>query len=212
MQKVSFQTSDGVTIFANYLESDSGKAVILAHQFANSKESFSILADLLNESGFSTLAIDLRGHGESLGKGSLSSSERLTPNDFQNMNLDLESAIVYLKKKNHAEFYLVGASIGANLAIIFPCEHNGFNAAVALSPGIDYKSLQPLLFAKKTTVPTLLVASSDDTYSFESAQKLDSVFNAPHEFYRLQNVGHGTYMLNLWPALNQKITDWCQNH
>ncbi|MFH0954644.1 MAG: alpha/beta fold hydrolase [Candidatus Micrarchaeota archaeon] len=212
MQKVSFQTKDGVVIVADFLTSDSSKAVILVHQLGSSKEAFSVLADLFNENGFAVLSLDLRGHGESAGKKSLSSPERLTPADFQDMNWDLSGARNFLTKKGFSEFYIVGASIGANLAIIFPSENEGFKAAVALSPGEDYKSLQPLSFAEKTAVPTLLVASSDDSYSFESCQKLDAVFAAEHEFYRLQNVGHGTYMLNLWPKLSQKIVDWCKGH
>ncbi len=212
MQKVFFQTSDGVKSAANFWPAASSKAVILVHQFNNSKDSCSRLAGLLNQNGFGVLAIDLRGHGESKATGSLSSPASLTPSDFQDMNLDLLAAQNFLKQKNFNEFYLVGASIGANLAIIFPSQNPGFKAVVALSPGEDFKSLQPLSSAKKTTVPTLIVASAEDSYSFETSQELDSVFSAEHELLALQNSGHGTFMLTAKPELNQKILDFFKAH
>ena len=208
MQKVSFQTVDGVEIFANYFQADSSKAVLLLHQFASSKEAYSVLANLFFEKGFGVLAVDLRGHGESTGKGSLSSPERLTPRDFQNMSLDLKAALDFLKSKKYAEFAIVGASIGANLAISFPSLHAEFKAAVALSPGEEYKSLSPMLAARKTMVPTLLVASREDGYSYSTCEKLDAVMECEHEFYRLENAGHGTHMFALWPGLKAKILDW----
>ncbi|MEK7539848.1 MAG: alpha/beta fold hydrolase, partial [Patescibacteria group bacterium] len=172
MQKVSFITSDGATIHANYLKAQSSRAAILVHQFNSSKESYNGLGKLLNENGYGVLAIDLRGHGESRGQGSLANPTYLSGKDFQNMRLDLSAAQKFLSEKSYKDFFIVGASIGANLAIIYPFESSGFKAAVALSPGEDFKSLLPLQACQKTRVPTMIVASREDAYSFESAKKI----------------------------------------
>ncbi len=211
-EKVFFQTSDNARIAALFLPSDSKRAVILVHQFNKDKSSYASLSKLLQQSGFGVLSIDLRGHGESRGKGSLSSPEALTPLDFQSMSKDLDASVAFLKQKGFSGFYLVGASIGANLAISFPAAHNGFCASVALSPGLDYKGLSPEVVARGTRVPLLLVASREDSYSFESATRLFSVVKAKKDFAMLSNAGHGTFMLSKSPDLKQKILDWLKSN
>lgn len=211
-QKVFFKAADGIRIAAHFWVASSPKAVLLVHQFNNSKESYSEFAEFLNRNSFGVLALDLRGHGESRASGSLSNPLLLQPSDFQNMKLDLLAALDFLKQNRFTDFYFVGASIGANLAIIFPAQNPGFRAAVALSPGLDFKSLLPQKSAQKTTVSTLLVASSEDAYSFETVHELDQTFSCEHQKVELSNAGHGTFMLVKNPGLSETILDWFMNH
>ncbi len=211
-QKVSFSTQDGVKIVANFFPFDSNKAVIAVHQFNSSKESYNELAQLLNKNGFAVLSIDLRGHGESKASGSLSSPFSLQDSDFQTMEWDILAGQQFLQQKGFTDFFLVGASIGANLAIMVPAENSGFKAAVALSPGEEFKSLVPMAAARETMVPTLLVASKEDAYSFQSVQSLYPSFNAQAKKIELNNAGHGTSMLEKEPSLKQSILDWLQKH
>ena len=207
-EKTSFFTQDNIKITANYWPATSKKAVILIHQFNNSKESYNSLAELLNENNYAVLAIDLRGHGESKAQGTLASPVYLQPKDFTDMNLDLKAAKEFLQEKGFNEFYLVGASIGANLAIIYPTQNTGFKAAIALSPGEDYKSLTPLPYAKKVSVSTMIVASTDDKYSFDSAKKIHSLMKCKKKLVELKNAGHGTFMLENESNLSKQILEW----
>lgn len=211
-ESVSFMTSDDVSIAANFFSANSDKAVILVHQFNRDKSSWGQLPSLLQQSGFGVLAIDLRGHGESAASGSLASPASLKLSDFQDMEKDLDASVGFLKQKGFSDFFLIGSSIGANWAIMFPASHSGFRASVALSPGLDFKSLAPLSAAKKTRVPLLLIASSDDSYSFDSSQQLFRSVSAPKDFWALKNLGHGVTMLESDPALNQKIVDWLKTN
>lgn len=211
-QKVSFTTSDGVKIVGIFFPAESKKAVIAVHQFNSSKNAYNELAQLLNKNGFGVLSIDLRGHGESKGNGSLASPFSLQDSDFQNMEWDILASQQFLQQKGFTDFFLVGASIGANLAIMVPAENPEFKAGVALSPGEEYKSLSPMNAARKTTVPTLLVASKEDAYSFQSMQKLYPSFNVPAQKIELNNAGHGTSMLSTDSALQQSILEWLQKY
>lgn len=211
-QKVSFSAADGTKIVANFFPADSKKAVICVHQFNSSKESYNALAQFLNKNGFAVLSIDLRGHGESKGTGSLSSPFSLQDSDFQNMEWDILAGQQFLRQKGFTDFYLVGASIGANLAIMVPTENPGFKAAVALSPGEEYKSLAPMNAARKTKVPALLVASKEDAYSFQSVQKLYPSFDVPAKKIELNNAGHGTNMLEKDSSLQQSVLNWLQKY
>lgn len=212
MQKVTFTTKDSVTIHANYWKANSNSAAILVHQFNNSKESYTSLAELLNKNGYGVLAIDLRGHGDSHAQGSLANPTYLSPKDFQNMRLDLQASQKFLSQNGFINFFLIGASIGANLAIIYPFESNGFKAAVALSPGEDYKSLLPLEAAQKTRIPTMIVASKEDSYSFESAKTIHESMQAEKKLLELENAGHGTSMLEKNQNLANQILDWFKEH
>jgi alpha-beta hydrolase superfamily lysophospholipase len=209
-EKVSFRTTDGVDIAADFYPAGSGRGVLLVHQFNRDKKSYAGLANALNTNGFAALALDLRGHGESRGAGALSDPQSLRPQDFADMEKDLLAAARFLASKGVTRFYIVGASIGANLAISYPVHHAGFSASVALSPGIDFKGLQPLADAKRTRVPLLVVSSRDDAYSFSSSARLLDAVSAEKDWIRFDSAGHGTDMLKNEAGLPSRILDWIQ--
>ena len=65
-KEVSFETSDGGTIYAN-LYGEGSHAVVLAHGAVFNKESWYPLAMAMKEKGLQVLAIDFRGFGKSGG-------------------------------------------------------------------------------------------------------------------------------------------------
>jgi alpha-beta hydrolase superfamily lysophospholipase len=68
MEKVNFKTKDGVTIVGNYFKprKEHAPAFLLLHMMPATKESWNDFASHLQKEGFEVLAIDLRGHGESI--------------------------------------------------------------------------------------------------------------------------------------------------
>jgi pimeloyl-ACP methyl ester carboxylesterase len=70
-EDVTFQASDKTTIAAWLFKGAAGRpAIVLAHDLGQSKNSLISLAVVLNQSGFTVLAFDFRGHGASGGSGS----------------------------------------------------------------------------------------------------------------------------------------------
>jgi pimeloyl-ACP methyl ester carboxylesterase len=60
-----FSGHDGITIAATVAGPEDGPPVLLAHGGGQTKRAWRNATDRLNAGGFRTVAIDLRGHGES---------------------------------------------------------------------------------------------------------------------------------------------------
>src|SRR5262245_32342792 len=70
-EDVTFQASDRTTLSGWLFKGAPGRpAIVLAHDLGESKNSLLSLAVVLNQSGFTVLAFDFRGHGASGGSGS----------------------------------------------------------------------------------------------------------------------------------------------
>jgi hypothetical protein len=68
---------------------------------------------------------------------------------------------------------MVGASIGANLALVAGAKNAGVAAVVALSPGDDFLGVAPAgALGRFASRPVYLIASQDDAYSFATVQHL----------------------------------------
>ena len=66
--EVVLTASDGYTIHGSFSRSqqkDANMASVLLHMYKQTKESWDPLVPILNSMGIHTLAIDMRGHGES---------------------------------------------------------------------------------------------------------------------------------------------------
>src|SRR5689334_10469013 len=131
MQTVSFMTSDGVTIVGNMWQSTSTvgekPAVLLLHMMPATKDSWSVLAEQLHTQEFTVLAIDFRGHGESIksAAGNLN-YHNFSDTDHQGYLLDCEAALEFFKSSSQVSaFIIIGASVGANTAIVVGSEKRG---------------------------------------------------------------------------------------
>ena len=95
------------------------------------------------------------------------------------MMADVKAARAFLATRREVvpnRIGIAGASIGANLAILFAAGDPTVRSLVLLSPGIDYRGLRPEAAMKKYgDRPALLVASQEDNYSTNSARQLAQV-------------------------------------
>ena len=183
MQEVSFKTDDGITILGDLYEGGE-KGIILLHMYKRTKETWRDFARELQEKGYSVLAIDLRGHG----KSELDYDD-FNEQDFNNMILDVRAAKGFLGKEKNI---VMGASIGANIAIKFVNEVEG---AVALSPGFNYKGIETKGDASEINKPVLIVVSDEDVMSVGDSRELNNLIsNSKLEVY--SGKGHGTNMLD----------------
>lgn len=208
-RKVNFITKDGVTIVANYFTNKSAKyAGILIHQRPLTKESFNDFAKFLQKEGYALLAIDLRGHGESIQSvfGKLDYNQ-FTPEEEQKSIYDLESASLFLENEGFpkSKQFLIGASIGANLSFQFLSENPEIKAIVLLSPGLNYRGIVLEKFKKEGLGNKIFVVSAlDDPQAIEGSRALKSWY--PDAVYlEYQSGGHGTNLFKSHPELNDKI-------
>ncbi|MDP6641897.1 MAG: alpha/beta fold hydrolase [Candidatus Nanoarchaeia archaeon] len=193
-------TRDGVKISYNYFDSDTNKGVILLHILSKNKETWNDFATKLNQQGYKIIAIDLRGHGES----DLDFKD-FNSNDYINMALDVEEANNFLREKGANKISIIGASIGANLALNYATQNDDIQTIILLSPGEDYRGVTTLDKISRFTKTILIISSKEDKYAFESSKKLNDLSHNS-EFIKLGGDKHGTEMLD--EELENKILDW----
>lgn len=178
-------------------------AVLLLHQVGGQKEDWAQFATRLQAAGYAVLALDLRGHGESGGEA-----------EWAAMAGDVARAweVMVAQPEVDAErTAIVGASIGANLALVAGAGLPPVRAVVLLSPGLDYRGVRTeeamLTYGNR---PVLIAASQDDAYACSSAQTLDQLAQGDHALALYAEAGHGIEMLQRQPDLNDLIVSWLQ--
>ncbi len=204
MENVTISTSDGFLLKGTYFENDSPNAIVLLHMLGRSRHNYDDMARQFQSQGIPVLTIDFRGHGESiLRRGERFLYTSFTEKDFNDMMLDIDAARDYLKEKNKSMTALIGASIGANIALKYGAADNAVKAVVLLSPGENYRGIS--ISGVKTEKPVFIIASTEDEYSANTAVTLEKIL--PNRKVRvLQDKGHGTEMLN--KNMDQEIIDW----
>lgn len=202
-QRVTFRTDDGVTLWGTWYEPAGrvGPAVILVHMLHRSRRDWEGLAPRLAEAGIGALAFDLRGHGESGGSAASLSA----------MVADLKAARRFVASRFdvvQGRVGLLGASVGANLAVLEAADDPGVTSLALLSPSLDYRGLriEPAM-RKYGKRPALLVASDDDPYAQRSVRDLQKGASG-REVMRLTAAGHGTMMLFSDVGLAASLVDW----
>jgi alpha-beta hydrolase superfamily lysophospholipase len=221
MEKVSFETSDGVTIAANYWPGDPG-AVLLLHMMPATKESWNNFATQLAADGWTVLAIDLRGHGEStLRQVSERAPERLDYKLFddsmhQQSRLDIQAAVQWLRLHNTELRAIVGASIGSSLALQYQVEEGFYGKTALLSPGLNYYGIQTQPLAEKLQEPqSLFLAGAKEDVRKDgnncAAVALELYRLAPiqnKQIFLSDSGAHGTDLFAAEGGLSLQLLKW----
>lgn len=214
MEKIYLTAKDNIKIAANFygLENPLGW-LVLVHMMPAAKESWDDLAKNFQNVGYESLAIDLRGHGESdagpNGYGNFSDA------DHQKSILDLEAAVDYLVKERQAtsdKIIFIGASIGANLSLQYISENPEFKSAVLLSAGLNYRGIktEPLVKNLKSGQKLFFVSSRNDGENTKENQKLYEIVpnGVEKEIKIYEAAGHGTTILEKEPELKNLILEF----
>lgn len=183
---VRLQTADDVGIVATYypnLLTNCSPAVLLLHDYGESRDEWGKLAALIQQNGFSALAIDFRGHGESIRQLTAKGAELLDhrnfhKRDFQNMLLDINAAADWLANQptvNKRKIVLIGSGLGGNLAMRYALEREDLGGLILLSPGMNYQDIRTDdVIEKLRPLPLRMVASIQNTVDLESAKRLQN--------------------------------------
>lgn len=222
-EKISFTTSDSVSIVGDYYnaEKQDAPAILLLHMMPAVKESWEEFALLLQREGFRVLAIDLRGHGESVERG----GDRLDFHEFSDEEhrdsyKDVEAAVEFLRKEGSKEIALAGVSIGANLALWYQSEHLEIRAAILLSAGFDYKGIKTKPLAEKLQEEQQIYfvgargdrRAGGDYNCGEVAEELYRLKKGKKELKVYEDFeAHGTDLFAKDPSLLKALIDWLKD-
>ncbi|RMD57484.1 alpha/beta hydrolase [Candidatus Woesearchaeota archaeon] len=190
-----------------YYAKESAPGIILLHQLGGKKEDWHQFALFLQKKGYNVIAPDLPGHGESQGDW-----REFSEQDFRNMTFAVEYAkeeLLRLAPKTK-DIAIIGASVGANLALTYAAQDQDIKTVIALSPGLDFRGIRPLEYMDKIKQKVLLVASEDDPYSLESARELAKKGKLV-ELVRYERAGHGIEILYKDKRSSILIQEWLIN-
>lgn len=205
---LTFAASDGVTLAASFYpppQSGAGQAagVLLLHMLGRNRSDWDTFALELQKRGVAVLAMDLRGHGQSSGTA-----------DWEKAPADVRvgwDVLLNRPEVDASKCALVGASIGANLALIVGANNANVTTVIALSPGQDYQGVRPAgVLSNFGNRPVLFIASQDDSYAYASVQQM-APLTAAGETYYFSDAGHGTAMFSN-PGLEPVLLDWLEKH
>ncbi len=208
--EIFLTTADEVNISAEYNEvaNTLHRAVLLVPMLGHDKSAYENLSQQLQQNGFTVLAIDLRGHGNS----DLDYTQ-FTEADWQNLVLDVQAGVDFLEAKGYGKIAVIGASIGANAALKQAVQDPRIDAVVLLSAGEDYHGLKTLDIAEFYDRPVLFVASFDDKEAAVAATKIYNAVNTEYKEIKLyQTAGHGTDILQNQDSSIAMIITWLWNY
>lgn len=207
--EVTFSSPDGVKLFATWRPAPAAPAapaVLLVHAFSRERRDFAELAGELGALGFSTLALDLRGHGESVRKGgapiSLGVSLQGSPNAFPR---DVEAACAWLRGRA-SRVGVLGLSLSGNLAALATAS-GWAEAGVAVSANAE--RLEALAGTRPKAPRALLVlASEGDPGRAASARALDAAGREPKSIVLFPGTAHALDLLRQEPSAKDTAFGW----
>ncbi len=205
--EVDIPGASGLTLRGTYYGPSTAPApaVLLLHMYGGSKQDWQGLALRLQASGLACLAIDLRGHGQTGGQ-----------EDWEQAREDVRLAYAWLVSRQDVgadRSAVVGASIGANLALSLGAQEPGVAAIALLSPGFEYFRVRiEGLIEDYGARPIFLAASEDDTYSADTVRQLAQAATGPVELALYPSAGHGTDMLVGAPDLAGRLEAFLAQH
>jgi pimeloyl-ACP methyl ester carboxylesterase len=213
-REVTLLTRDQVKLAASYYQPIKEKApgVILLHMLTRDRNDWHSLAKRLQKNGYGCLSLDFRGHGESLGQ----SWRNFTEKDYADLALDLAAGWAFLNNQPHimrGRIVIIGASIGANIALNFAVDHPDIKALVLLSPGLNYRGIETQgAISNYGRRPLFIAVSKEDLYSANSSAKLHSLAQGKVVLKTYTGSGHGTKLLKQEKELADIIIQWLKEN
>ncbi|MCP4230026.1 MAG: alpha/beta fold hydrolase [bacterium] len=217
VEEVSFDTDDGWEIYGSYYASGTENApcVLLLHMMPADRHSYDDFAPGLAGAGYDVLSIDLRGHGDSLYEdGDKRSFENFGDAEHQASVDDIAAAKAFLTEKgaDTSRLAIVGASIGANLALVYAAGDGDVKTVILLSPGLDYRGVLTAPAMEDYDRPSLIAASEGDGYSANSCRELKGIAGDNAELNIYDGSEHGTNLFKSEPQLETEINAWIGTH
>jgi dienelactone hydrolase len=203
---VTLTTSDAVQLKGTYYPPKDttvkAAALLLLHEAFTNRKVWDSFVKVAQEGGYAVLTVDLRGHGQSGGEKTFDSS----------MDNDVDAALAWLKASPDVDgnrMGIVGASLGANLALRGGARYPEIKSVIMLSPGMQlWKIGIDKAIVEYGARPLLLVASKDDAYPAGTVQTLSKKALGDHQLQIYPGKEHGTKILISDPDLAALMLNW----
>ena len=211
--RVSFPSTDGASIagefydasarFFSFREREDKPGVVLVHMLSRNRSDWGSLPDRIRDAGISVLAIDLRGHGQSSGSAQ----------DLQVMVQDVRAAARWLASRPNIRsdrLAVVGASLGASLALHAAIDLPQVRAIGLLSPSLDYRGLRTDTgLVKRLGARSIWLAASDqDPLALRTLRDMAAEPSGPREQHISSALAHGTMLLDKDNDVMRVLVDW----
>jgi len=198
---VHLRSADGVALAgAVYDAAEPTAAVVLVHMYTRAKDDWRAVAERLQGMDITALAIDLRGHGGSSGPALPSVA----------MAGDVRAAVTFLSARVHGRpVGIVGASLGASLALLAAADEPGIRAVALVSPALDYRGVRvEAALARYGARPMLLIASTGDPYALRTLRAIAADAPPGREQHLSAVPAHGTRLVDADPETAAALVDW----
>ena len=203
--RVTFSSLDGTTLAGEYFEAGNrpSPGVVLVHMLSRNKGDWHGLPDRIRDAGITALTIDLRGHGGSSGSSA----------DLAAMVQDVRAAAQWLAARPNVRpdaIAIVGASLGASLALLAAADSQLVRAIGAVSPSLDYRGLRTdvALIKRIGARPIWLAASTEDPLALRTVRDFAAESSGPREQHVSSVAAHGTQLLDRDGDVARALVDW----
>lgn len=184
-QAVEIEAGDGLILKGDYYSSpEAGVAVLLLHMNNSNKEAWSPFIPALHEAGYGVLAVDTRGFGSTGGV-----------RDFELAQTDVQAWLDWLKSQDGVTgVAIIGASVGANLALVGCANDADCLTVIALSPGENFFDVAPAdaIQTGLADRSALFVASLRDTESAQAVRTFAQIATGIFGVRMYDRSQHGT--------------------
>ncbi|MCP4643206.1 MAG: alpha/beta fold hydrolase [bacterium] len=213
-QRVSVTTADGVGLSVQLClpNTDHPPGIVLVHGVAQDARCWEPLLVRLVEGGYGCAVFDLRGHGEStVRQGEPVSHAEFESSDWAQATRDIAAARKALLEAgaDPRNVCIVGAGMGANLALRFGAQDDSVEAVVLVSPGVNYEGVRTeqaaVAFGKR---PMLLLAAEGDAYAAASCRRLKASARGFAEILEYSGGAHGTDLFTTRPLSVAQVVSW----
>jgi len=209
---VALTTRDGIDLVGDYYpaEAAGSPGVILLHMIPPVWDRTTWPADFisaLSDAGYSVLAIDRRGAGDSGGN-----AEDAYEGEWG--RYDVESAAMLLDGDGYGDLAVIGASNGTTSAIDYAVWAGGEGlpvpAVVGLMTGGNYTEAQTdMADYAALAIPTVLTFSTAERAWSASQESLDP---GTWTFFEYENGDHGTKMFEAAPEVSADLLGYLGGH
>lgn len=218
METIKYNTLDNVTIVGEWSPSPTTiGVVILLHMMPLDRKSWNSFQQVLRRHNLASLAIDLRGHGDSTKtlEGATLDYKKFSDHEHQKYLFDVIGAFDWLEGKGYekSQIMMLGASIGANIALWALEEEPQLTGAVLMSPG-NYRGIDAVEkagYVKNHHAVWAAGSDSDDPEAFETAKAVvESCAADRKKFIPYKNAGHGIHLFTSDPELMENLATWIE--
>ncbi|MCC7451457.1 MAG: alpha/beta fold hydrolase [Anaerolineae bacterium] len=204
---MQFPAGDGVTLVGTYYGAPVRPAstVLLLHDMGSNKEAWGVFAVQLQQSGYNVLTVDLRGTGATGGKV-----------DWSKATQDVAIVLNRLRTLpgvDRRRLSVIGAGIGANLALAACADIPDCKYIVLISPRLDDSGVKIAdAMARYGNRAVFMVASRGDVPGGADSIALDKLAQGDHKLQLVEGTARGMALLSTQSGLAGTIIEWMKAH